>query len=435
MSPLAVSPPAGPGAAGPQPSTTRGRPRLSSIARVSAVTEQAVPVLPTRRAVAALLAMAMGAFCFVAMETFPVGLLPLIADSYHISLSNAGMLVTGYGLTVAVMTLPLAYLTRRVRRRLLLSVLLAVFVLATLGSGLAPTYPILVGARVVVALSQSVFWAVVGPAAASLFSVSVRGRANATVFGGSALAPMLGVPAGTWLGQQAGWRMAFVALAGMGLLACVTLATLMPSTPVGVGHAATGTSPSSVRFGLLVALTILSVTGLFAAFTYTTPFLTDVARFPAFAVGPVLLARGVFDFAGVVLGGMLVDRRPQLVMIGSVSLMAASLLGMSASGTSQAIVVGMFAVSGFSIGAMSPALTQRVLEVAPGNTDLASATNSAAFNVGIAGGAALGGGVLSAFGLLSTALVGGIVVTLAVATAVADPVLATARPAVQEGAP
>jgi DHA1 family inner membrane transport protein len=229
--------------------------------------------------------------------------------------------------------------------------------------------------------------------------------------------------------------MAFVALAGMGLLACVTLATLMPSTPVGVGHAATGTSPSAVRFGLLVALTILSVTGLFAAFTYTTPFLTDVARFPALAVGPVLLARGVFDFAGVVLGGMLVDRRPQLVMIGSVSLMAASLLGMSAFGTSQAIVVGMFAVSGFSIGAMSPALTQRVLEVAPGNTDLASATNSAAFNVGIAGGAALGGGVLSAFGLLSTALVGGIVVTLAVATAVTDPVLATARPAVQEGAP
>jgi MFS transporter, DHA1 family, inner membrane transport protein len=129
---------------------------------VSVVTEPAVPVVPTRRAVAALLAMAMGAFCFVAMETFPVGLLPLIADSYHISLSNAGMLVTGYGLTVAVMTLPLAYLTRRVRRRLLLSVLLAVFVLATLGSGLAPTYPLLVGARVVVALSQSVFWAVVG---------------------------------------------------------------------------------------------------------------------------------------------------------------------------------------------------------------------------------------------------------------------------------
>jgi DHA1 family inner membrane transport protein len=371
--------------------------------------------------------MAAGAFCFVAMETLPVGLLPLIAGDFGVSLAGAGLLVTGYGLTVAVMSVPLAHATRTVPRRLLLPVLLAVFVVATAGSALAPSYGVLLGARVVVALSQSVFWAVVGPAAASLFPVSVRGRAAATVFGGSAMAPMLGVPAGTWLGQEAGWRSAFYVLAGLGLLAFAALAVLMPATPAGAGHAATGTSPSVQRFWLLNGLTILAITGLFTAFTYTTPYLTDVAKFPALAVGPVLLLRGVADLLGVALGGLLVDRRPDLVMVGTVVLTAVSLLGMWAFGGSQAVVAVGLALTGFAIGAMSPAFAFRVLETAPGSSDLASATQSAAFNVGIAGGAALGGLVLGVAGLRATALAGGLVVLLAVLAAAADPLIARRR--------
>jgi DHA1 family inner membrane transport protein len=380
-----------------------------------------------RRAVGALLAMAAGAFCFVAMETLPVGLLPQIAGDFGVSLAGAGMLVTGYGLTVAVMSVPLAYATRGVPRRLLVPMMLAVFAVGTLGSALAPSYGILLGARVVVALSHSVFWAVVGPAAASLFSVSVRGRAAATVFGGSALAPMLGVPAGTWLGQQAGWRAAFLALAAAGLLAFVTLAVLMPATPAGAGHAATGTSPSVLRFGLLTALTIVTMTGLFTTFTYTTPYLTDVAGFSALAVSPVLLLRGVVDFLGVVLGGLLVDRHPDLVMIGTIALTSVSLLGTWAFPGSQAVVAATMALTGFALGAMSPAIAHRVLEVAPGSSDLASAANSAAFNVGIAGGAALGALVLGAAGLRETALAGGLIVALGVATAVADPLITRRR--------
>ncbi|WP_306213693.1 MFS transporter [Actinoplanes sp. RD1] len=372
------------------------------------------------RAVGALIAMAVGAFCFVAMETLPVGLLPLIAGDFGISLPDAGLLVTGYGLTVAIMSVPLAHLTRKVPRRLLMAVLLAVFVVATLASAQAASFEFLLAARVAVALSQSVFWAVVGPAAASLLSVEVRGRAAATVFSGSALAPMLGVPAGTWLGQQAGWRAAFFALAGLGLLAFVLVVVLMPTRPVGEGHAATGTAPSMRRYVLLVALTILIVSGTYAAFTYTTPFLTDVAKFPESAVSAVLLLRGVVDLGGVILGGMLVDRRPHLVLIGSVVLTLLSLLGLWALGPSQVATAALLALSGFALGAMSPALTARVLEVAPGNSDLASAGTSAAFNLGIAGGAALGGLVLSLSGLRATALIGGLLVVAALALTVLD---------------
>jgi DHA1 family inner membrane transport protein len=364
----------------------------------------------TRRAVGALLAMAAGAFCFVAMETLPVGLLPLIADGFDVSLPSTGLLVTGYGLTVAVMSVPLAYATRRIPRRFLLSAMLGLFVLATVASALAPTYGALQVARVVVALSQSVFWAVVGPAAASLFPITARGRAAATVFGGSAMAPMLGVPAGTWLGQQAGWRVAFLALAGVGLVAFLLLATLMPTTPVGQGHAAVGTSPSVLRYWLLVAITILAIAGLFIAFTYTTPFLTDVTRFSAAAITPVLLLRGALDLAGTVVGGILTDRRPNLVFAAS-----------------KPATVGLLALTGFAMGALSPVLTYRVLEVAPGNTDFAAAGTSAAFNVGIAGGASAGGAVLLFSGLQSTALVGGVVVLVALAVAVFDAAGVAAR--------
>ncbi|MFI5844521.1 MFS transporter [Catenuloplanes sp. NPDC051500] len=380
----------------------------------------------TARTAGALAAMGAGAFCFVAMETLPVGLLPLIAGHYRVSLPDAGLLVTGYGLTVAVVSVPLAWLFRAVPRRLLLSVLLAVFAAATVASALAPTYPLLLGARVVVALSQSVFWAVVGPAAAGLVSAEMRGRAASIVFGGSALAPMLGVPAGTWLGQTAGWQTAFYALAALGLIAFVLVAALMPASPPRTGAAAAGALPSARRYRALTAMTVLSVGGLFAAFTFTTPFLTEITGLDDVAIGPVLLLRGLTGLAGVIACGLLVDRRPDLVMIGSTALQAASLLGMWALAGSPVAVVACTAVSGFALGTIGPALTARVLVVAPRSVDMAAATNSAAFNLGIAGGSYLGGAVLTLAGLRPTALVGGLVVLSALALAIADPVLAAA---------
>jgi DHA1 family inner membrane transport protein len=382
---------------------------------------------PTVAALGALGAMAVGAFCYVAMETLPIGLLPLISADLGVSIVDVGLLVTGYGLTVAIMSVPLAYLTRRVPRRYLLAGLLAIFVIATVVSALAGTYLVLLIARVVVALSQAVFWAVVAPAAASLFSVHVRGRVTSTVFAGASLAPMIGVPAGTWLGQQAGWRSTFLVLAAFGLIAFVLLVTLMPTVPVGWGHAASGTHPDLRRYVLLLLTTALAVTGLFAAFTYTAPFLTDVSGFSAIALGPLLLLRGVADFLGTATAGLIVDRNKRLSMVGSVTLVAVALLGLFLLPTSPIATAGFLALTGFSLGALTPALQDRVLEVAPGNSDLASAGNSAAFNVGIAGGAFLGGVALSHTGLRSTALVGGLLVVGALIVVLIEPLVPAAR--------
>ena len=155
-------------------------------------------------------------------------------------------------------------------RRLLLSGLLAVFVVATWVSAAAASYRMLLGARVVTALSQALFWSVVVPTAAGLFPPRRRGRVVAVVLGGGSLAAVLGLPLGTWLGQQAGWRAAFLALSGIGLAAMVAIFAWLPAGAPGRGHAARGTAPDARRYLTLMAMTVLAATGTFAAFTYIT---------------------------------------------------------------------------------------------------------------------------------------------------------------------
>ncbi|WP_194820987.1 MFS transporter [Micromonospora sp. S-DT3-3-22] len=382
----------------------------------------AVTVAP--RAVAALVALSVSAFCYVAVETLPVGILPLVATDLDVSVSHVGLLVTGYAITVAVVSVPLTHVTRRVPRRRLLGVLLGVLVLATLVSAAARDYQVLLGTRVVVALTQALFWAVVAPTAAGMFPVRVRGRVTSVVFAGASLGPMLGVPAGTWLGQQWGWRVAFLALAALALAAFVAVVTLMPPVPVGATHASTGTAPDARRYAVVVVATALSVGGLFTAFTYTAVFLTDVSGFAPGALGLLLLVRGLADFAGITAGGIASDRHQRVAMVTPVLLLVVALLGMFLLAASPVATGVLLAVSGFAMGALTPAVQNRVLEVAPGSADLAAAGNSAAFNVGIAGGSLLGAVVLSGFGVRATALAGGLVAVAALVVLLAEPLIA-----------
>ncbi len=366
-------------------------------------------------AIGALAALAVSAFCYVATETLPIGLLSLISDDLGVSPSSAGLLVTGYAITVSVVTFPLTWATRRVPRRRLIATLLAVLVVSTIATALAPTYVVLLGVRLVVALSQALFWAVVGPIVSAMFEVRVRGRVNAVVFAGASLGPMLGVPAGTWIGQQHGWRAAFLALAGLALTAYLMLIFLMPKIEVANSHAATGTTPDARRYAVVVVVTALSVAGLYTAFTYTELFLTAVTGFAAAALGPLLLARGVADFAGIAAGGAATDRRQRAAIIAPVALLAVALFASYSAASSKPVTAVLLAVTGFGLGALTPALQNRVLEVAPGSTDMASAGNSVAFNVGIAGGSLLGAGMLETYGARATPLAGGVLVVAALA--------------------
>ena len=358
------------------------------------------------RALAAVAVLSLSTFAYVTTEALPIGLLTPIAESLQTTPAAAGLLVTGYGFVVVVLTVPLTRLARGVGRRRLLVGLLGVLVLGTLGSALAPTYALLFTSRALTAAAQALFWALVVPVGASLVPERLRGRAVTILFAGSSLAGVLGVPAGTWVGQQAGWRVAFVGMSAFALGLLVLVSVLLPSEQGAYDGARTGTRPDARRYRLLLATTALAVTGAYAAFTYVEPFLLQVSGLHSGEVSPVLLVRGLAGVAGVALASLLVDRNAWLTGLLAVGLEAAALLTQYLGGAQPVVAVTAVALSAGALAAFAAALGTRVLEVAPGSTDLAAAGSSTAFNVGITVGALFGSGLLSSTGLRSVALAG-----------------------------
>jgi predicted MFS family arabinose efflux permease len=381
----------------------------------------------SRPAIITLIALTLAVFIYVTTESLPIGLLPLIAKDLDTTESAVGLLVTAYGLIIVAASLPVTRLTRRLPRRRLLCILLAVFVIATFLSAAAWNYWLLMGARMVTALSQALFWCVVTPAAAGMFRAEVRGRAVSILYAGVSVAALAGIPAGTWLGQQTNWRMAFVVLSVPGLLVLVAVAALLPNTPAGQGAADRGSAPDRGRYLSVVATTAIAVTGGFTAFTYIAPFLTGFSGFAASSVGPLLLVRGIAGLAGVVVVGFLVDRHGWLTMVGIMGLQVLALAGQYAFGTSQAATVMMICLSGFTLAGLPAVLGSRVLRYAPGTSDMASAGTSTAFNTGITAGALFGSVLLAGPGVRSTALVGAVLSLVAFAVVLAEPFFSSQR--------
>ena len=372
------------------------------------------PVGGSARRVVALAALMFAGFSFVTVEIAPVGLLPAISADLDVSLSAVGLLVTFYGLTVAVASIPLTQLVGAVPRRYLLSGLLAVFVAATCLSVAGPSYWALTAGRVATALSQAVFWSVAAPAAVALFSPHVRGRVTSALFAAPALATVLGVPAVTWLGQQAGWRAAFLAVAGLGLLALLGIATLIPA------NAARG-KPLRCRIGTPHA----PLPGHHRRDSPGGHRRVRRVHLPCSVPdrGQRLLDRGhqppVVRLRGSRRRGCRGWRRlgrpvaPTAVFL-PVLLLTLALIGLYAFGTHQGVVLALIPLFGFAV-AQALHLPGPSLDVAPGKLDVASAWFSSAYNIGIAAGALIGGLLLPHTGVRSTYLMGALLTTLALA--------------------
>nr|WP_181726487.1 MFS transporter [Micromonospora provocatoris] len=313
----------------------------------------------------ALIGLSGGTFLYTTAEALPIGLLLPMAVDLAVSPPRVGMLVTAYGAVVMVASVPLTALVRRVPRRRLLSALLAGFVLSTAVTALTSTFALLLVARMVTATTHALFWAVVVPAAAELFRPALRGRVVAVVFAGGTVALALGVPAGTWLGDRAGWRASFLAVAGLGAVVLVVVAALLPSTRPEDGHAARGATPDARRFWLLVAMAVLTTAGAIAAYTYVAIFVTEVSGFSASAVGAVLFVRGIASVLGILAIGALLDRSPWLALLTTVALQSAALLGLYTFGRRPSASVGLIALAGLAFAAFTATLGGLVLQVAP----------------------------------------------------------------------
>lgn len=368
------------------------------------------------RAVAALVALSASTFAFVTTEVMPVGVLRPMADDLQRSESDIGLVVTAYAVVVLVASVPLTKLTARVPRRFVLAGTLGVFAVSTLVSAVASTYELLMGARLVTAFAQGLFWAVVGPAATSLFPPEISGRIVARLAVGASLAPVLGVPFGTWLGQVAGWRTPFAVMAVVNALICLAVMVLVPSTPRESGAQALGPRPDRRLFLLIMFSVLFLVTGSQLVWTYITPYLVDVTGFAPSSLAGLLLIGGVCGVLGTTTAGRFVDRHPWKTMVIPMGLLAASLAALYAFGEIPAAVVGVLAFNGFGFSGYVATVQGAVLRVAPITTDVAGAAVGSAFNAGIAGGAFFGGLLLDGPGLRIIPLVGTALVAIAFTT-------------------
>ncbi|MFE7352778.1 MFS transporter [Streptomyces sp. NPDC057543] len=366
----------------------------------------AQPALWHRPAV--LVALMLSAFTFNTAENLPIGLLELISEGLRVSVPAVGYLVTGYGVTVAVASLPLAHVTRAVPRRHVLTGLLAALVVSSLVAALSTSYSLLLAARLLTALAQALFWAVMGPVAVGLFPPEARGRVLGALSVAGSLALVLGVPAGTWLGRRSDWPVPIAALAGLGIISLVTIAVLLPTSRPEEGHSAYGTRPDARRFGTVLVAGALSATGAFAGYTYLVKFLGDVGGFSPSAVSALFMAFGLACLAGVSITGALLDRFPHATLTTAVATQAVGLLGLYAAGTDPVAAVVFLMLMGAALGPVFMATQNEMLRCAPGRTDIALAANSAAYNAGIAAGAALGALVLPLAGVRGAFLVGGL---------------------------
>jgi DHA1 family inner membrane transport protein len=363
----------------------------------------------------AIYALAAAGFAIGTTEFVVVGLLPKISSSLHVSISTAGLLVTGYAVGVALGGILLTLATRRVPPRRLLIATMAVFSAGHLAMAVAPNFTLLLTARFVTASCHGAFFGVGAVVAADLMGPERRARGIALMFGGLTVATVAGVPAGTLLGQVAGWRAPFLAVAVVAAGAALAVAFLVPATDPAATSEATATIPAGSRPALIAALatTVVGWGSQFVIFAFLSAYLLQVTGFSAVEVTGILLVFGIASAIGNAVGGPASDRAPRLALPVILGTLAVVLIAFSVFGHDKiptGVTVFVWGIAGF---ALIPGLQSRVLAAGQGSV-LASTLNIAAFNVGIAAGSALGALLVDRGYLTSAPLVAAALAAVAV---------------------
>lgn len=369
----------------------------------------------------ALFALTISAFAIGTTEFVIVGLIPTIAADLQVSLPSAGLLVSLYALGVAIGAPVLTALTGRMPRKTLLIGLMVLFTLGNLLAWKAPGYTSLMTARVLTGLAHGVFFSIGSTLATSLVPKEKAASAIAIMFTGLTVALVTGVPLGTFIGQHFGWHETFLAVSLLGIVALVGSLIFVPN---GLKH----TPPASIarqltilkqpRLLMVYAKTALGYGGNFVAFTFLAPILQQVSGFSAGAVTWVMLIYGVSVAAGNLWGGRLADRMGPIKALQIIFLLLAAVLAVfsfTAHSPVLALITVLFwgAVAFGNVPGLQVYVVQQAERYAPHAVDVASGLNIAAFNLGIAGGAWVGGMVVENYGLMVTPWIGAIVVLLA----------------------
>ncbi|MBS9721107.1 MFS transporter [Tianweitania sp. BSSL-BM11] len=343
-------------------------------------------------------ALAVTAFVIGTTEFVIMGLLPEVAADLRVTIPAAGLLVTGYALGVVIGAPILAILTAKLPRKAVLIGLATMFVIGNLFCAIAPNYWTLMLARVITAFGHGAYFGIGSVVAASLVPRNQRASAMALMFAGLTLANILGVPAGTALGEIYGWRSTFWAVVFIGLFAVAAIAWFVPSgvaKPTGEGITSELKVLGRLQVWLAMIISALASVSLFCVFTYIKPLLTDVTGISVSSVTWILLLFGAGMTVGNILGGKLADWKLMPTAIGTLVLIAVTHLALAEFSRSPTMMISLVFIWGVLTFVIVPPMQMRVVEAAAEGPNLAATLNQGAFNAGNAAGAWIGGAAIS----------------------------------------
>lgn len=368
----------------------------------------------------ALICLTLGAFAIGMTEFVIMGILPNVANDLSVTIPQAGQLITGYALGVAIGAPVLTIITNRIPQKPLLCILMAIFIIGNFIGAIAPTYELLMGSRLLTALAHGTFLGTGSLIATQLVRPEKRAGAVSMVLAGLTISNIIGVPFGTMIGQNMGWRASFIAITIMGMISLIGIILFIPKI-----EQTTETSLSKeVRSLFQPQVLLVLATGAFGAcsmftvFTYITPLMTDITGFQEHSVTWILVMYGVGVTFGNIVGGRLADWKLMPSLIAIFSALTALLFILS--GVLHYPVLTLICVFlwGAAAFAILPGIQLRIMNLAHEAPRLAATSSHSALNLGNASGAFIGGFVITHAGLEYIPLTGGLMAAFGICGAV-----------------
>ncbi|GHC53878.1 MFS transporter [Streptomyces flavofungini] len=360
-----------------------------------------------------------GLFAIVTVEILPIGLLPAIGRSFDVTDGTAGLTMTMPGFLAALSAPLVTTATARVDRRIMLCAFMALLAAANLVVVVAPAYWLVLVSRVLVGVTIGGFWSIAAGLAGRLVPPESVARATAVIFSAVPLGSVLGVPLGTFVGEAAGWRTAFIVMGVLSVGVWGVMLAVLPPLPPGevlrVSVLRAALRGPGTRWALLV--TFLVVLAHFGAYTYVAPFLRRVTGVGPAVVTVFLLVYGAAGIAGNFLGGAVVARRPRAAFAGAAGLIAVAALLLPVLGDRPGGAVALLAVWGIAFGAVPVCSGAWFAAAVPRSPEAASVLFTASFQATLSLGALAGGAVVDRGSPSAVMVLGGLTAVLAVGAA------------------